>query len=194
MTPSLSDSSPANRRIRRNNSVKILRENSIHISLGAFEHVSITRLGMNWSATRSSRPCIVSTRTTLTHTTSRLVTSAAIRQPRCSLTLRTTPSRFCGSVRQFMPCALTATRAFTVASTRRHRGSPTRHIYGAAASVPTCALRRSLARSNVSRRRSSPVSRFRSHRSALRCTTVPSGGSHSLRIHDFSTNLLHVPR
>src|SRR5262249_26642991 len=141
----------------------------------------------------SSQRCIVSIQTTVTHTTSRLVTSVAIRQPRCSLTLRTTPSRFCGSVRQFMPCAGTATRAFTVASTRRHRGSPTRHIYGAAASVPTCALRKSLARSHVSRRRSTPVSRFCSHHYVLRCTAVPGGGSHSLRIHDFSTNLLHVP-
>jgi hypothetical protein len=100
---------------------------------------------------------------------------------------------FLWSVRQLMPCALTATCAFTVASTRRHRGSPTRHIYGAAASVPTCGLRRSLARSHVSRRHSSPVSRSRSHHSALRCTAVPVGGSYSLPIHDFSTNLLHVP-
>src|SRR4029077_14134290 len=101
--------------------------------------------------------------------------------------------RSCGSVRQFMPCALTATRGFTVASPRRHRGSPTRRIYGAAASVQTCALRKSLARSHVSRRRSSPLSRFRSYHSVLRCTVVPRGGSHSLRIHGFSHSLLHVP-
>src|SRR5262249_41672128 len=106
---------------------------------------------------------------------------------------RTMLSRFCGSARQFMPCALTATRGFTVASPRRHLGSPTKHIYGAAASVPICALRRSLARSHVSRRRLSPVGRFRSYQCVLRCTVVPSGGSHSLRIHDFSTSLLHVP-